>query len=155
MAARPRVSAKPTEESTMEDQHHASTIIAQERETIRGSKIWHACLRLLPCPVLALVSLVAVSVGVRAELPVITDTVTAYKINTFVLPCFSACDLSPAYNHYAAAVPFRITKITFDWDIFGCNNCDGYGHFGAVVSRTSEPTGDLAASRHTRGTLWS
>jgi hypothetical protein len=149
MAAWPRVSAQPTEESTMEHRHHACTTIAQERQTIRGRWIWPACLRLLHGPALVVGSLVAVSVGARADAPVVTDTVTAYKINTFVLPCFSACDLSPAYNHYAAAVPFRITKITFDWDIFGCNNCDGYGHYGAVVSRTSEPTGDLAASTNT------
>lgn len=97
---------------------------------------------------------------------VLQDNATAYAKNTQPDPCFGdgtpfSCALIPSSTPYAVPSSFALSKVTFDWQNDGDNNCDGYGNYGAVIAAPETPDVALATStdsvylgcgRGTRGT---
>jgi pimeloyl-ACP methyl ester carboxylesterase len=82
-----------------------------------------------------------------AQTPIVNDTTTHYTGGSGENnPCWGTCDLSPSYNGYAAPAPFSITKITFSFTNLGYNNCDGIGHYGAIISSNGSASGTTAVS---------
>lgn len=79
----------------------------------------------------------------RADTVIKADPNTVYSIGVQYAsaPCSGTCDLSPSYNNYTVPAAFSITKITFNWNDPGGNNCDGFGHYGANISLRGDSTG--------------
>ncbi len=82
---------------------------------------------------------------------VLEDRSTIYRKDTQPDPCFGdgsprACALVPSSTLYAVPGSFAIAKITFDWMNIGSNNCDGYGHYGAVIAPVEMPNAIIATS---------
>ncbi len=82
---------------------------------------------------------------------VLQDFTTAYTKNTQPTPCYGdgtafSCALSPAFTHYSVGSPFEITKIVFDARNDGSNNCDGNGHYGAVITAENTTSSAIIAT---------
>jgi pimeloyl-ACP methyl ester carboxylesterase len=70
---------------------------------------------------------------------ILQDNATAYGTSAQPNPCYGdgtifSCALSPLFIHYQASTPFVISKLTFDWNNGGGNNCDGLGNYGSVIT---------------------
>lgn len=82
---------------------------------------------------------------------VLEDNVTTYGIGTVPNPCFGdgsifSCAPSPVFNHYLVGAPFTLSKITFDWQNDGSNNCDQVGHYGGIITSSNTAGSILATS---------
>ena len=79
------------------------------------------------------------------------DDTTAYGIKAQPNPCYGdgtifSCALSPLFVHYQTNTPFVISKITFDWNNSGGNNCDGGGNYGSVITDGSIANATIIAT---------
>jgi len=85
---------------------------------------------------------------------VLQDSTTSYNISAAPNPCFGdgslfSCALSPLFNNYTVGSSFAITKVTFNWQNMGFNNCDGLGHYGAIITSGNLRDSIIATSTNT------
>ncbi len=82
------------------------------------------------------------------------DNVTTYSVGTGYYPCSGdgtifSCALSPEFNNYSVGASFPVSKITFNWENVGSNNCDGAGNYGAILTSSNATSTILATSTNT------
>jgi pimeloyl-ACP methyl ester carboxylesterase len=82
---------------------------------------------------------------------VLQDNTTAYHESAQPNPCGGdgtvfSCAFSPMLVHYQTPQSFTISKITFDWNNNGYNNCAGGGNYGAVLTEGSTVNSTVIAT---------
>ena len=85
------------------------------------------------------------------------DNTTSYGTSAQPNPCYGdgtifSCAFSPSFIHYQVSAPFVISKITFDWNNSGGNNCDGVGNYGSTI--TDGPTVNSAVIATSTNTVY-